>query len=97
MRLYFGTDNVTFTATTEDPSSGPGVTRSFNSFTQAALENARSRIYLGVHFQWDGDHGFLSGNALAEHLMATRLRPRAAKAHRANGNAAHKLPAGISH
>jgi len=97
MRLYFGTDNVTFTATTEDPSSGPGVTRSFNSFTQAALENARSRIYLGVHFQWDGDHGFLSGNALAEHLMATRLRPCAAKAHSANGNAAHKLPAGISH
>ena len=74
MRLYFGTDNVTFTATTEDPHA-QGVTRTFNSFTHAALENARSRIYLGVHFQWDGDHGFLSGNALAEHVFATRLRP----------------------
>ncbi|MDQ3769507.1 MAG: vanadium-dependent haloperoxidase [Actinomycetota bacterium] len=104
MRLYFGTDNVTFTATTEDPSSSPGVTRSFNSFTQAALENARSRIYLGVHFQWDGDHGFLSGTALAEHLMGTRLRPLAAKAPSTNGHAKptylgfpDKLPAGLSH
>lgn len=73
MRLYFGTDNVTFTAATEDPSA-PGVKRTYNSFTEAARENGRSRVYLGVHFQWDGDHGFLSGTALAEHLFATRLR-----------------------
>jgi hypothetical protein len=79
MRRYFGTDNITFTATTEDPNpAAQGVTRTFNSFTAAALENARSRIYLGVHFQWDGDHGFVSGNALAEHVFATRLRPLAA-------------------
>lgn len=75
MRRYFATDNVTFTATSEDPNLPSGVTRSFNSFTEAARENARSRVYLGVHFQWDGDHGFLSGNALAEYLYATRLRP----------------------
>ena len=89
MRLYFGTDNVTFQASTEDPASAAGVTRSFNSFTQAALENARSRIYLGVHFQWDGDHGFLSGSALAEHLMATRLLPLATKVPSANGSSKH--------
>jgi hypothetical protein len=77
MRLYFGTDNVTFTATTDDPNA-QGVTRTFNSFTEAARENARSRVYLGVHFQWDGDHGFLSGTALAEHIFATRLRPAVA-------------------
>ncbi|MDQ3608224.1 MAG: vanadium-dependent haloperoxidase [Actinomycetota bacterium] len=75
MRRYFGTDNVTFTATSEDPNLPSGVTRSFNSFTEAARENARSRVYLGVHFQWDGDHGFLSGNALAEHVHGTCLRP----------------------
>ncbi len=81
MRRYFGTDNVTFTATTEDPNAkdanGNSLTRTFNSFTAAALENARSRIYLGVHFQWDGDHGFLSGTALGEHVFETRLRPLA--------------------
>ena len=89
MRLYFGTDNVTFQASTEDPASAAGMTRTFNSFTQAALENARSRIYLGVHFQWDGDHGFLSGNALAEHLMAIRLLPLATKVPSANGSSKH--------
>ncbi len=72
MRRYFGTDNVMFTATTEDPNA-KGVERTFNSFTAAALENARSRIYLGVHFQWDGDHGFLSGTALAEYVFANCL------------------------
>jgi hypothetical protein len=78
MRRYFGTDNVRFTATTEDPNLPADVTRTFNSFTDAALENARSRIYLGVHFQWDGDHGFQSGTALGEHVFATRLLPLAA-------------------
>lgn len=74
MRRFFGTDNVTFTATTEDPHEfARGVSRTFHSFTQAALENARSRIYLGVHFQWDGDHGFLSGSAVGDHIFDSRL------------------------
>ena len=75
MRRFFGTDNVTFTATTEDPNLSPGVTRTYNSFTHAAIENARSRVYLGVHFQWDGDHGFQSGNALAEYVYDNVLTP----------------------
>ncbi|WP_124971883.1 vanadium-dependent haloperoxidase, partial [Aphanothece sacrum] len=74
MRNFFGTDNVTFTADTDDPSV-EGVKRTFNSFTAAALENARSRVYLGVHFQWDGDHGFLSGSALADFVFAQSLQP----------------------
>lgn len=74
MRNFFGTDNVTFAADTDDPSV-EGVKRTFNSFTEAALENARSRIYLGVHFQWDGDHGFLSGSALANFVFANVLQP----------------------
>lgn len=75
MRRYFGTDNVTFTARTEDPNLPDCVERSFNSFTEAARENARSRVYLGVHFQWDGDHGFISGNALGEYVCDHVLRP----------------------
>ncbi len=74
MRNYFGTDNVTFTADTDDPSV-EGVKRTFNSFSSAALENGRSRIYLGVHFQWDGDHGFISGTALADFVFAKVLQP----------------------
>ena len=75
MRRFFGTDNVTFTAGTEDPNLPVGVKRTFNSFSQAALENARSRVYLGVHFQWDGDHGFHSGSALAQYIYDNVLTP----------------------
>jgi 6-phosphogluconolactonase (cycloisomerase 2 family) len=75
MRRFFGTDNVTFTATTEDPNLPAGVTRTFNSFTAAALENARSRIYNGVHYQWDADNGFLTGKAVGEFVFANALLP----------------------
>ncbi|HEX8158878.1 MAG TPA: beta-propeller fold lactonase family protein [Solirubrobacteraceae bacterium] len=75
MRRFFGSDNVTFTATSEDPNLPAGVTRTFNSFTEAARENARSRIYNGVHYQWDADNGFLSGTALGEFVYANVLRP----------------------
>jgi membrane-associated phospholipid phosphatase len=69
MRTTFG-DAVSFTATTEDPHA-VGVTRSFTSFTQAATENARSRIYLGVHYQIDADDGLATGYAVAN-LTTTR-------------------------
>lgn len=65
MKSFFGTDNISFTATTEDPHA-VGVTRSFSSFSAAAQENARSRIYLGVHYQFDADYGVSSGTAMAE-------------------------------
>jgi len=75
LRRFFGTDNVAFTVGTEDPNLPAGVTRTYNSFTEAARENARSRVYLGVHFQWDGDHGFISGNALGDYVADRALAP----------------------
>lgn len=72
MNFLFG--NVTFTATTEDPSA-QGVTRTFTTFAAAAAENARSRIYLGVHFTFDGDDGLDSGNALADFAVQNFLIP----------------------
>jgi hypothetical protein len=73
MRNFFGTDNVTFELDTDDPSVS-GVKRTFNSFSSAALENGRSRIYLGVHFQWDADHGYISGTNLANFVYANQLK-----------------------
>lgn len=59
MSRFFGTDSVTFTGTTEDPHArnldGTFVRRTFSSFSQAANENAISRVYLGVHYRFDGD------------------------------------------
>jgi hypothetical protein len=47
---FYGTDNIHFTIGSDEL---PGVTRSFDSFSSAAQENAWSRVYLGVHFWFD--------------------------------------------
>ena len=48
--------------------------RAFTSFSAAAAENARSRVYLGVHYQWDADAGLSSGTAIGTWIVANRLR-----------------------
>lgn len=74
MRNELG-DNVTFAATTEDPHA-LGVVRTFHSFTDAAKENALSRIWLGVHYRWDVEDGAKVGYALADYISHNYLRPR---------------------
>ncbi|MCZ7419380.1 MULTISPECIES: vanadium-dependent haloperoxidase [unclassified Micromonospora] len=76
MRGFFGADAFSFAATTEDPHA-VGVVRNFSTFSAAATENARSRIWLGVHYQFDADSGISSGTALANHVTASVLRPTA--------------------
>jgi len=49
--------------------------REFDSFAEASQENARSRIWLGVHYQFDGTDGLATGRAVADHVTETRLRP----------------------
>jgi hypothetical protein len=72
MRTEFG-DSFSFTATTEDPHAIE-VTRSFRTFTAAATENARSRIYLGVHYQFDADDGVATGLSIGDHVGTSVLR-----------------------
>lgn len=71
MRGILG-DQRTVTVATEDPHA-VGVTRTFTSFTAAATENARSRVYLGVHFQWDSDDGLAAGYDIANRTYTTYL------------------------
>ncbi|MFF5208969.1 vanadium-dependent haloperoxidase [Streptosporangium sp. NPDC000396] len=70
MQRWFGHD-LTFTATTEDPHATVR-SRTFTSFAAAAEENARSRVYLGVHYQWDADGGLESGFNLGDFVYTTR-------------------------
>ncbi|BCJ72107.1 hypothetical protein CS0771_16510 [Catellatospora sp. IY07-71] len=69
MQDFLGTDAVTWTATTEDPHA-IGVTRSFTTISAAATENALSRIYLGVHYRMDADHGLATGDSVAARVFA---------------------------
>ncbi len=43
-------------------------TRSFNSFDEAARECAASRVYLGIHFRYDSDEGYVLGSNVGTHV-----------------------------
>ncbi|REE99337.1 vanadium-dependent haloperoxidase [Thermomonospora umbrina] len=73
MRRYFGTDAISFVGGTDDPKA-VGVTRRFTSFSQAAREDADSRIYLGVHYRFDADNGLSSGENVAGHVFDNCVR-----------------------
>lgn len=75
LELFFGTDAVTFTTTSDGL---PGVQRSFTSFSQAAEEAGQSRIYGGIHWQYDNQVGLASGRTLAEEVFFNFLTPVAA-------------------
>jgi len=47
--------------------------RSFDGFSAAAAEAGQSRIYGGIHWQFDNQVGLASGQALGEFVFATRL------------------------
>ncbi|SDL02889.1 vanadium-dependent haloperoxidase [Streptomyces indicus] len=73
MKRYFGTDNVTFTMTTDDKQS-PVQSRTFTSFSQAAQENANSRVWLGVHFPWDAADGLKLGEQVGNYVFDNELQ-----------------------
>ncbi|NML51567.1 vanadium-dependent haloperoxidase [Streptomyces sp. R302] len=76
-QAWFGTDQVTWTATTEDPNA-LGVTRTFTSISAAAAENAVGRVWLGVHYRWDGTDGVTAGGNAAAYGVTNKLKANAA-------------------
>jgi hypothetical protein len=63
-----------------DGTARPLVSRTFDSFTEAKLENAQSRIYLGIHWAFDRDDGIKTGDQVADYVFehyfeARRVRP----------------------
>lgn len=79
MRAQFG-DAVTYTIGTDDPNLPRGTTRTYASFNAAAIEAARSRIFLGVHYQFDAVAGLATGDGVgrvASEALASRYCPQA--------------------
>src|SRR5207302_492706 len=60
----------------------PLIPRSYTSFSQAMQENAESRVYLGIHFQFDANNGILQGSEIGNyvftHLASMAMTPPAA-------------------
>ena len=67
---FYCTDRVSFSFAGEQPSSP---TRSYRSFSAAAHEAGRSRIYGGIHFQFSNDAGRNAGKQIAREIVRTRL------------------------
>jgi membrane-associated phospholipid phosphatase len=72
---YFGTDAVSFST---DSEGMPGVVRSFDSFSAAAAEAGRSRIYGGIHYDFDDSAGQALGRDVGRYVVSNFLRPQPA-------------------
>jgi hypothetical protein len=80
---FYGTDNISFTfvsdelngVTTDNQGNvRPLVPRTFHSLSSAAAENAQSRIYLGIHWQFDATSGITMGNSIGDFVFNNALR-----------------------
>ena len=69
----FGTDKITFATTSDDL---PNVTRKFTSIWSAAEEAGMSRIYGGIHWQFDNVEGLNVGRHLGEYVYRNTLQAR---------------------
>jgi hypothetical protein len=69
---FFGRDDLTFSAVSD---GSPGAVRDFTSLTQAAEEAGQSRIYGGIHWQYENRDALASGRALADYVFFNFLRP----------------------
>lgn len=61
-----------FSTTTDDY---PGVTRSYSRLSQAANEAGRSRIYGGIHWEYDNQDGLATGRELSLFIFENFLKP----------------------
>lgn len=73
LSAYFGSDTIAFTTTSDDL---PGVSRSFRSFTEAAREAGMSRIYGGIHWDFDNRDGLELGKRVGEYVARGYFRKR---------------------
>src|SRR5213595_1741189 len=84
LRRFFGTDNIAFTfvsdefnGVTKDNAGNvrPLMPRSFANFSQAEEENGQSRIYLGIHWQFDKTQAIAQGRNVANYVFDHAFLP----------------------
>jgi hypothetical protein len=72
MARVLGSDQVAFTMTSGPPFAG--IMRSFASLSQAARENADSRVWGGIHFRSACQGGLLLGEAIGRRATVHYLQ-----------------------
>jgi hypothetical protein len=72
----FGTDAIPFTVTWLGAAPNPDVTLDYDGFSQLAQEFSRSRVYGGIHFQFDSDAGEAACVKVAEYAHSNFMIER---------------------
>ena len=72
----FGRDDIPFSITWTVPAPGPNIVRSYNGFRQAADEEARSRIFAGIHYTFDSTVSLGICTPLGDYAATNYLRRR---------------------
>jgi hypothetical protein len=84
LRRFYGTDRVAFTFVSDelngvtlgnDGQARPLMPRSFDSFSEAEEENGQSRIYLGIHWEFDKTAGIAQGRRVANYVFDRSFQP----------------------
>jgi hypothetical protein len=73
LRLFFGTDGVTFTVTSDNPLAIPN-RRTYKKFSHAANEVVEARVYQGIHFRFADTDGRKLGRQVADWVFENALR-----------------------
>jgi hypothetical protein len=73
LALFFGRDDIRFQHTWE---GAGGATRSYAGFGAMADEQARARVYGGIHFTFDNVAGQSIGQNVANYVFQNLMRPR---------------------
>lgn len=85
LRRFYGTDNISFSfvsdefngVTTDNKGNvRPRIRRFFPDFFAAEVENGQSRIYLGIHWEFDKTAGIIQGRQVADFVFGNAFQRR---------------------
>jgi hypothetical protein len=84
LRRFYQSDDIPFSFTSDefngvtrgnDGQVRPLLPRTFTSLSEAEMENARSRIYLGIHWVFDATEGVAQGRRVADWVFEHSFLP----------------------
>jgi hypothetical protein len=85
LRRFYGTDNIRFTFVSDEFNGittdnlgmiRPRIPRTFPNLSSAEEENGQSRIYLGIHWEFDKVEGIRQGRRIADYVLANAFQRR---------------------
>src|SRR5688572_2355355 len=76
LERLFGRNDVAFSVTWTGTGTNADITRPFNGFRELADEQARSRVYGGIHFQFDQDASLGVCIPMADYAFDNYMRKR---------------------